>query len=64
MMGRDDGDAMVIVLRALQFSAVVLVAVGIWMTAAGHQALVGVGFIAAGVVDGLMAWGLVSRRDG
>ncbi len=57
-MADDQRDGMGVVVKALLFSAAVLVAAGAWLVATSRQPMIGVLVLAAGLVDGAMAWGL------
>lgn len=54
-------DGMAIVVKALLFTSVVLVLVGVYMLLRSSQPLIGALVIGAGVLDGLMALGLSKR---
>lgn len=56
-----DPQGMTIVVKALTFTAVVMVALGAWLIAASSQPMIGVLVLGVGLVDGLMAL-VLSRR--
>ena len=51
-----------VVVRALVFTAIVLIAFGAWLLFTTQRPLMGALIMVAGAIDGLMAWGL-SRRS-
>lgn len=54
-------DEMGIVVKALLFTAAVLILLGAWLLVTSRQPLVGALVMAAGALDALMAWGLTRR---
>lgn len=57
-MADERRDGMGIVVKSLLFTAAVLVAAGAYLIASSRQPMIGVLVLAAGLIDGAMAWGL------
>ncbi len=61
IVAEDQRDGTGVVVKALLFTAAVLVAAGSWMLATSDGKLVGGLFLAAGLADGAMALGFLRR---
>ncbi len=61
MPWKSGGDEMGTVVKALLFTAAVLVLLGAWLLVTSRQPLIGALVMVAGVIDALMAWGLTRR---
>ena len=57
------GDESRVVVQALLFTAAVLVLFGAYLLFASQRPLMGALIMAAGVIDGLMAWGFARRMS-
>lgn len=56
-------DEMGVVVKALWFTALVLVLLGAWLLFTSRHPLMGALIMVAGAIDGLMAWGLTRQRS-
>lgn len=52
-----------VVVKALWFTALVLVLLGAWLLFTSRHPLMGALIMVAGAIDGLMAWGLTRQRS-